>query len=329
MSIEDGADAPIETPEEQAADWIVRQDGTVLDAAEQASFVAWLAVPEHRAEFDRQHAVWQRYRRLASLPEEEPGRRVFQRAGRRTSAWHFTRTSIGRRSAIPAIAAVLALAMIGTAEDWPTRLRADYATGIGERRNITLSDGSTVTLASGSALAFDQAHGERIANLLAGTAQFRVAPDPHHPFRVQTAQGSVTALGTVFTVSEAAGGPDVGVLEHSVAILTASGAKAVVREGESTRFTADKVALPIRSDVHAAAAWTRGKLIVFNRPLSEVVAIIGRQRRGYWTVRGDAANLRVNGVYDLDRPLDALAALEKTLGLRSLRISNRFIVISR
>ena len=337
MSIEDGADGPIETPEEQAADWIVRQDGAVLEAAEQAAFTAWLAVPEHRAEFDRQHAVWQRYRRLASLPEEEPGSRVLRRAGRRTSAWHLVRTAIGRRSAIAAIApvfapvfaTVLALVMIGMAEDWPNRLRADYATGIGERRQITLSDGSTVTLAPRSALAFDQAHGERIANLLAGTAQFRVAPDPRHPFRVKTAQGSVTALGTVFTVGEAVGGPQVGVLEHSVAIVTASGARAVVREGESTRFTADKVARPIRSDVYSAAAWTRGKLIVFNRPLGEVVAIIGQQRRGYWTVRGEAANLRVNGVYDLDRPLDALAALEKTLGLRSLRISNRFIVISR
>ncbi|PNU02160.1 FecR family protein [Novosphingobium guangzhouense] len=329
MSIEDDADAPLETPEEQAADWVVRQDGSALDEAGQAAFAAWLAVPGHRAEFDRQHAVWQRYRRLASLPEEEPGGRIFHRPARRTPAWRFARVMTGHRIAIPAIAAACVLAMVGAAEDWPTRLRADYATGVGERRNVTLPDGSTVTLAASSAIAFDQAHGERTASLLAGAAQFQVAPDPHHPFRVKTAQGRVTALGTVFTVREDAGGPQVAVLEHCVAILTASGEKAVVHEGESTRFTAAGIAPPVRSDVQTAAAWTRGKLIVFDRPLGEVVGIIGQQRRGYWTVTGDAANLRVNGVYDLDHPLDALAALEKTLGLRSFRISNRFVVISR
>lgn len=329
MSIEHDADAPLETPEEQAADWIVRQDGTALDEAEQAAFAAWLEEPGNRAEFDRQHAVWQRYRRLASLPEEEPGSSTFPRAGRRTTAWRLARKAMGRRAAIPAIAAVLAVAMLGAAEDWPTRLRADYATGIGERRSVTLPDGSTVTLAASSAIAFDQAHGERTASLLAGAAQFQVAPDPHHPFRVRTAEGRVTALGTVFTVREEGGSPEVAVLEHSVAILTAGGARAIVHEGESTRFTAVGVARPIRSDIEASTAWTRGKLIVFDRPLGEVVAAIGQQRRGYWVVTGDAAKLRVNGVYDLDHPLDALAALEKTLGLRSLRISNRFIVVSR
>ncbi|MGO4167840.1 FecR family protein [Novosphingobium sp. YAF33] len=329
MSIEDDVDAPIGTLEEQAADWIVRQDGTALDEAEQSAFSEWLAVSEHRREFDRQNAIWQRYRRMASLPiREEDTARAYP-ANRRTSRWLPAPSAIARRSAVPAIAAVLALTIIGSTEDWPARLRADYSSGIGERRSIALADGSVATLAASSALRFDQSDGARVATLLSGAAQFRVAPDPHHPFRVETDEGSVTALGTVFTVEERSGEPEVIVLEHSVAVRTSSGAKAVVREGESTTFTAQSVARPVPSDALAATAWTRGKLIVSNRPLSEVVAQLGQQRRGYWTVRGEAANLRVNGVYDLDHPLDALAALEKTLSLKSIRISNMFIVVSR
>jgi len=325
MSIEDDGDAPIGTAEEQAADWIVRQDGTALGEVEQAAFAAWIAVPEHRREYDRQYAVWQRYRRMTSLPirEEEAGRPP------RTSRWRPMRSAIGVRFAVPAVAAVLAVAIIGSAEDWPTRLRADYSTGIGERRSVRLADGSVAILGAGSALSFDGSGEARVVTLLGGEAQFEVARDPRRPFRVETAEGSVTALGTVFTVAEHGGSPEVAVLEHSVAVRTSGGAKAVVREGESTRFTAQAVERPVRSDVQAAAAWTRGKLIVSDRPLGEVVAIIGRQRRGYWTVRGDAAKLRVIGGYDLDHPLDALDALEKTLGLRSIRISNRFIVVTR
>ncbi|WP_334183668.1 FecR family protein [Novosphingobium sp.] len=328
MSIEDNLDASIATPEERAADWIVRQDGTVLDDAEQAAFAVWLAMPENRREYDRQHAVWQRYSRMASLPvpiDEAPNR-----PARRTSVWRRARPALRRRSAIlSAVAASVALAMVGLVEDWPTRLRADYTTGIGERHSITLPDGSVAILAPSSALAFDRSGEARVARLLGGAAQFEVAPDPRHPFRVEAAAGSVTALGTVFSVREDGDGPEVAVLQHSVAIRTAGGKAAVVHEGETTRFTAQAVSRPIRTDVLAQTAWTRGKLIVFDQPLGEVVATIGRQRRGYWTVRGEAANLRVNGVYDLDHPLAALDALEKTLNLRSLRLSNRFIVITR
>jgi len=324
MSVED-EDARLETAEDQAADWIVRQDGEPLDEADQAAFAAWLAVPEHRREFDRQHAVWQRYRRMASLPVriEQPE----QRRGRHR--WRAASAPIRRRIALPAIAASLALIVVGYAEDWPMRLRADYSTGIGERRTVTLADGSVVRMDAGTALAFDRSDTQRTVTLLAGAAQFRVAPDRRHPFLVETREGSVTALGTVFSVRERGDGPEVAVLQHSVAIRTSAGARAIVHEGESTSFTAERVEPPTRTDVQAATAWTRGKLIVFDRPLGEVVATIARERRGYWTVRGEAANLRVNGVYNLDRPLDALDALEKSLGLRSMRISDRLIVLSR
>lgn len=324
MSLED-EDARIETLEDQAADWIVRQDGEPLLEADRAAFAAWLAVPEHRREFDQQNAVWQRYRRMAAIPvrAEQPARR--HSLGR----WRIGHGPIRRRAAIPAIAVSLALIVLGYAEDWPTRLRADYSTGIGERRSVTLADGSIARMDAGTALTFDKSDTHRTVRLLAGAAQFEVAADRHHPFVVETPEGSVTALGTIFSVREQEERPEVVVLQHSVAIRTSGGVRAILHEGEATSFTAQRVERPARTDVRAAMAWTRGKLIVFDRPLGEVVATIGRERRGYWTVRGDAAKLRVNGVYDLDRPLDAMDALETTLGLRSIRISDRLIVVSR
>ncbi|AXB79067.1 FecR family protein [Novosphingobium sp. P6W] len=324
MSVED-EDARIETLEDQAADWIVRQDSAPLGDADGAAFAAWLAVPEHRREFDRQNTVWQRYRRMAAIPVrvEQPARR--HGSGR----WRIAHGPIRRRAAIPAIAASLALILLGYAEDWPARLRADYSTGIGERRSVTLADGSVVRMDAGSALTFDRSGTHRTVRLLAGAAQFEVATDRRHPFVVETPEGSVTALGTIFSVREQEERPKVVVLQHSVAIRTSGGARAILREGEATSFTAQRVERPAHIDVRAATAWTRGKLIVFDRPLGEVVWTIGRERRGYWTVRGDAAKLRVNGVYDLDRPLDAMDALETTLGLRSIRISDRLIVVSR
>ncbi len=309
-------DDPIETVEEQAADWIVRADGDGLSKDEQIAFTAWLANPVHRAAYDRHRAVWRRFQTtgIGSPPLRKT---------------HLLSTPKSRRFAVTAIAASAALMMFGYADDWPARLRADYVTGAGERRTVTLADGSTALLGGRSAIAFSQSGGQRTVRLLMGKAMFRVAPDPSHPFRVETDAGSVTALGTAFAVEQRGHDTELVVTEHSVKVQTTAGASAVVQDGESTRFTEERLTPPMRVDTDVATAWARGHLIVFDRPLGEVVAEIGREQRRYWTVRGDAAAIRVNGVYDLDRPLATLENLEKTFNLKSLRLSDRVIVLSR
>lgn len=319
------ADDPFETVEEQAADWVVRQDGAGLSEEEQSLFEDWLTHPEHQAAYDRHRAVWMRYRRIGlSIPDE---RAIYvPRRGRRGQ---MPSRNMSRRIAFAAIAASLAVAVIGHVEQWPTRLRADYMTGVGERRSFTLADGSIVKLDARSAISFDQSDGLRVARLLEGAAAFQVAPDRAHPFMVETEAGRVTALGTAFTVREGMDAAELVVTQHSVGVLTARGDKAVVHEGEGTTFMHDRVATPGAVDVAAATAWTRGKLFVFDRPLGEVVARLAQERRVYWSVRGDAASIRVNGVYDLNDPRKAIDMLQKTLKLRAFRLSDRLIILSR
>jgi hypothetical protein len=71
-----------------------------------------------------------------------------------------------RRWIAPALAASLALAIVGTAQDWPMRLQADAMTASGERRDVTLDDGSLVQLNTGSAISFDLSGDRRIVRLL-------------------------------------------------------------------------------------------------------------------------------------------------------------------
>lgn len=324
MSIEDDHD-PIETTDEQAADWIVRQDGEGLSREEQALFDRWIEEPMHRAAYDRHNAVWGRYQNVGATMAV----RQSQPAPRRSRRKYDRHRPVSRRIAVSAIAACLALVVIGHVESWPMRLRADFATGIGERRTVKLADGSTVRLDARSAIAFAQTGGRRVVRLLEGSAAFDVAPDRAHPFTVKTGSGSVTALGTAFAVRREEGAAQLVVTQHSVSVLTAEGQKAIVHEGEGTDFWPDRVATPRPMDVAAATGWTRGKLFVFDRPLGEVVARIAQERRVYWTVRGDIASIRVNGVYDLDEPGKAMDMLQRTLKLRAFRLSDRLIILSR
>lgn len=312
--------APIpEAIAETAADWIVRRDGGPLSPGDEHSFQAWLADPVHRDAFERLDGLWSTLdaATVPPLPAARPS------APRRTRA-----VPVGRRGrAAAAIAASLALFVLGTLEDWTTRLRADHATGIGERRTVRLEDGSTVELDGDSAIALDFSARRRGVRLLAGAAMFRVAPDRSRPFTVEAAGGSATALGTAFAVRERDGLAELVVTEHRVRVV-GDGRSHLVGEGQQAAFGADALGRVEPAGI-GATAWTRGRLVVVDRPLGEVVAEIARHRRGYLTAAASIADMRVSGVYDLDHPLAAIDNIERSLHLGSFRLSDRIIVLHR
>lgn len=311
---------------EEATEWIVRRDGGPLPAEQEAAFRVWLADPTHRDALSRVEDIWGILDEQSAIASEPPpraaprGRFSWRRSGEATRArW--------RRLAASAVAASLALALIGSAQDWSIRLRTDYVTDVGERRTVHLPDGSTVELDSQSAIALHFSDERREVELLAGTALFAAAPDRQRPFVVTANGGSVTALGTAFMVRRNAVGADVTVTLHRVRVDAAERA-ITVGEGQTAKYASDTLQGPFPAD-RVATAWTRGRLVVANRPLSEVVEEIGRYRRGYITVTGPAAALRVSGVYDLDQPLATIDSIEKSLGLTSFRLTDRVIILRR
>ena len=71
----------------------------------------------------------------------------------------------------------------------------------GSRSFITLSDGSTVWLNSGTKLRYQSNFGQKSRDLfLEGEAYFVVARNPEIPFRVKTSDVWITAIGTAFNV---------------------------------------------------------------------------------------------------------------------------------
>lgn len=118
------------------------------------------------------------------------------------------RQSIYRR--MVRVAAILLLPLIGAASAYlimqhePNVLEPAWTECFvpnGERKQITLSDGSEVWLNSGSLLVYSaKFEGSQRSVYLNGEASFRVAKDPEKPFIVKTGHMEVEALGTVFNV---------------------------------------------------------------------------------------------------------------------------------
>ncbi len=76
----------------------------------------------------------------------------------------------------------------------------DHRTLRGERRTITLPDGSTAELAGGSDLSVKYDQAARRVILHRGQASFRVQPFPAWPFAVDAGQGRIGTDAATFTV---------------------------------------------------------------------------------------------------------------------------------
>jgi transmembrane sensor len=129
------------------------------------------------------------------------------------------RTPRTRRRFLAAASCALVLVIAG-AVWWQSERFPAYATDIGERRSLTLADGSTVDLNARSKLRVEFSGAERRVELLDGQALFQVAKDKDRPFIVRSGDATVRAVGTQFDVYHKAGGTTVTVLEGRVAVYS-------------------------------------------------------------------------------------------------------------
>jgi transmembrane sensor len=141
------------------------------------------------------------------------------------------RPPLWRRPVLVAASVAIVLALAGGIV-WRTQRYPLYTTDIGERRSITLADGSTVDLNARSRLRIEFSGSERRVELLGGQALFQVAKDKHRPFIVASGEATVRAVGTQFDVYRKDSGTTVTVLEGRVAVYASghaeSGASAEV-----------------------------------------------------------------------------------------------------
>ena len=164
-----------------------------------------------------------------------------------------------------------------------------------------LSDGSQLLLDARSRVNLDFTPAYRQVRLLDGAVTVSVAPDARRPFLVQTAEGTVRALGTRYMVRQQAQRTVVVVHEHEVEVETMSGAHGTVRAGTGARFDALRMDTP-RAELMAEAAWEAGWIDVRGRPLAEVIAALRPYRSGSLRISMAAGGLPVSGHFRWTTP---------------------------
>ena len=328
-----GAD-PLEV---QAAQWLVQLSGDdeQASATAAAGFAAWKAAdPRHAA------AAAGMERLLAQLDglRDQAGGSMGP-AGAGLAAAVARPPSRVRRHAASVLGLVLGIALVLAVPAWlalqhcsPAYLLADIRAAGGEWHSRTLADGSRITLNGGSAVNVRYDGARRVVELVQGEILVDVAKDARRPFDVETAQGSMRALGTRFVVTRDSDTTVLSMLESRVAVRAANKAQAAPTEvvaGERVRIDATGVGPVEQVDPAAISdAWRLHQLVVDNQPLSNVLEQLGRQRPGRIVFNRAALDgIRVSAVLPLDDTDRALHLLLTNFPQLRIRTVSRYLVL--
>jgi ferric-dicitrate binding protein FerR (iron transport regulator) len=131
----------------------------------------------------------------------------------------------------------------------------------GGKYELTLADGTTVTLDAASSIRYPVAFTGRERRVeITGQVYFEVAHNQSKPFRVQASDQTVEVLGTHFNINAYPDEADLRttLLEGSVRITKAQ-ASAILKPGEQAITSDQSTLIRVRdADTEAAVAWKEG-----------------------------------------------------------------------
>src|SRR5258706_2937836 len=311
--------------DEEAAVWIWRMDSAAVAGADRQGYEAWLRQdPRHRRAAAAVSTGWNALDGLAEAKGDEKIATFAQTAKlpllHHPRRWWF------------AAAAVLAAVAVGTIWLQQGGELQTLATAVGQQRNVTLADGSIVTLNTNTIVETDLRRRTREIYLRNGEAHFQVAHDRSRPFLVHAGDAVVRAVGTAFEVRvltdqhvdvmvdegrvevqapalpPASPSPGTNARARGAAATTVRGLNAGERLSTASR---DYAVTPITAQqLSSELAWREGAIIFDGEPLSEAITEIERYTDARIVVSDpEIARLRVGGRFrtgDMQEFFDAL-----------------------
>ncbi len=292
----------------EASAWRVRLSETDAEEGEHPGFQEWIAADPRNADAWRQvTGPWRLFGDHATAPEVIVARREAlaraEQAGRRR--WREAARS--GNHALQAIAATVVV-VLGLAFLFAQIARPDvYNTGFGERRVVSLDDGSMLSLDAQSEVRVHYRSHVRELQLVRGQAKFDVAHDAERPFTVLAGGRKVIATGTSFNVDMLGAKLFVTLIEGRVVVLPSPerrpsdgqrierielmpGKQLALAEHESPAITDVNVGL--------AMAWQTGLIAFEDATLAEAVARLNRYSENKLIVDDETAgNIRISGVF--------------------------------
>jgi len=327
-----------ERSREQATTWLMRLHEGPITLEDELELQLWLeADPANRTALRNLARVWQMAGEAAELPGLVAARADALGALSRADGQGARKQWLAPRPLWAALAACLLLVVTVAFHFYPDG--ESYRTGVGERRVVTLADGSRLSLDAATRVDVRYDGERRGLRLLAGRARFEVAKDPRRPFTVTAGDRMVVATGTAFSVELLQTEMRVVLYQGSVAVLEDGPAdrapRHVMLQGKggtpAERLLAPNTTLIVPAhpsalghlepvDAPASTSWERGQLVFSDEPLGIAVERVNRYSPVKLAIQDPVtAALPVSGTFnagDTDAFVEGVAAL---YGLRKLQ----------
>jgi transmembrane sensor len=334
-----------EAVRQAAALWVVRLDAPSCSDTDRAAFEAWRAEShENEAAFEREAAAWSRLDRLRAMrPGAEPSDAdlLVSRRQRSSSLTRspltrspLTRSPLTRSPWTRGMAAAAAVAVV-VAGVMSAGTSTAYATAIGERRVVVLSDNSRIELNTDSKVVVRYRRGVREVKLIRGEAVFEAANDSR-PFVIKAEgaiiePGNATEMavrlrsdGAIVTVRRGAvdldPNPSVG---HDQLSLKAGVAAVYSAVGSRAQPVSD-------NEIDRALAWRQGGIALNGQSLEQAVSEFNRYNRQQVSIVDPSiSGIRLAGYFQTTEPKSFVAAVTSAFPVRASESADGTIRLTR
>lgn len=331
---------------DEASAWIARLSSDKLTHDDQQRFSCWLNTsPEHKLAFEQISALWGSLDSVRLLPSAND---MLENANNQTSNvcipeikhaeklthnfWTKGKGLMAASFLLVAILVVIPLSSPSTVvPSHQVQAAVDvtrYSTVVGERRKISLDDGSVIELNTNATVEVRFDEKKRKVSLRKGEAYFDVAKDRDRPFVVDTGNGEVMAIGTAFNINRYVDKTVVTVTEGTVAVrnilrdtilskpsYVAPNQKVVIDEGGLGRVLATSRGENIE--------WMSNTVVFNEMPLSVALSEVGRYLPfDVLLTDPSLSQLKVSGTFSLGSPQATLEAIVATFNLSKTETGN-------
>jgi ferric-dicitrate binding protein FerR (iron transport regulator) len=193
----------------------------------------------------------------------------------------------------------------------------------GQMVNVQLSDGTDVSLNSGSTFSYYPGlkDGKRIVNI-AGEALFEVAHDSLHPFIVQTSDVDIQVFGTVFNVEAYPEGHSINttLVEGSIGLLNKKGEMLTkLKPDENLIYYKKNKSFSVKKvNTSIYTSWKKGEITFKATPLAELAEKLEKWYNVEIQIRNqEKANEIYQGTILKNKPIiQILEILKLTAGIQ-------------
>jgi transmembrane sensor len=326
-----------------AADWLVRLQSIDVSIEDTLAWQAWLNEnPRNARAFARIEEISQVVREVPAPSEVSARQFARDRYDASVPIKDWNQPQL--RRPWTAIAAGASFAILLTFALWKTPSAVNtYSTAIGENRNVTLSDGSSIALAADTHIKVALSERERDVELTQGEALFTVAKDATRPFKVHAGDATIVAVGTAFDVERDSDRAVVSVTEGRVVVEPVSHFLPVsvlhefkpklrsvhVDAGQQTTAGSAGIEEPTKME-SPATDWQTGHLAFHLQPLRYVLEDVNRYAPKPIVLASDSVGaLVITGTVERENIAGWVKSLERAFDLQATEEADQITLRAR